>query len=451
MVGDPGHGRQGRRAPAHGGGRRARGAGQRGRGRDVEAAREAADRVGYPVFLKAAAGAVASAWRVWPTKSALAAAFATAQRRSQAAFGTARALRRALSRSPAPHRGAGDGRRRGGVVHLHERECSIQRRHQKLIEETPAPGLSADAQARLTEAALSGARAVGYANAGTMEFIVQGRGVLLPRDEHPPAGRAPGHRGSDGRRSRPGAAPGGLGRSPAVDAGRDRRSGAPASSAASTRRIPPRTSCHRPGGSRGSCCPRARASALECGVAEGVEVSVHYDPLLAKLIATGATRDEAIARLEARARPLRRRGREDGDPVPPAGPRERRLQGGRGSHADGGSGRLPLGSSEGASTAPSEPPPESDCAAEAALNEGADALAQSDETRNRERCRWKSRGRWPLRVLQYRSVWSAAVISTRSVQCLRREGPHHGRGLSDHQQAGRRGGGRETRSSCSSP
>src|SRR5262249_28613128 len=66
----------------------------------------------------------------------------------------------------------GDGH--GRLVHLHERECSIQRRHQKLVEESPAPALSADLKRQLTAAALTGARAVGYVNAGTMEFIVQG-------------------------------------------------------------------------------------------------------------------------------------------------------------------------------------------------------------------------------------------------------------------------------------
>jgi len=60
------------------------------------------------------------------------------------------------------------------VVHLHERECSIQRRHQKLVEESPAPNLSAALKGRLTEAAVAGPARVGYVNAGTMEFIVQG-------------------------------------------------------------------------------------------------------------------------------------------------------------------------------------------------------------------------------------------------------------------------------------
>ena len=66
----------------------------------------------------------------------------------------------------------------GAVVHLHERECSIQRRHQKLIEESPAPNLPAATKRGLTEAAVAGARAIGYVNAGTMEFLVDAAGAF---------------------------------------------------------------------------------------------------------------------------------------------------------------------------------------------------------------------------------------------------------------------------------
>ena len=63
----------------------------------------------------------------------------------------------------------------GRVIHLHERECSIQRRHQKVIEESPAPHLSPALRARLTQAAVTAAQAAGYRNAGTVEFLVEGR------------------------------------------------------------------------------------------------------------------------------------------------------------------------------------------------------------------------------------------------------------------------------------
>ena len=111
----------------------------------------------------------------------------------------------------------------GNVVHLGERECCLQRRHQKVVEEAPSPLLDAATRARIGAAACDTARSVDYAGAGTVEFIVSaaatGR-LLLHGDEHPPAGRAPGHRA--GHRPRPGrvAAPGRGGRAAAVRPGR---------------------------------------------------------------------------------------------------------------------------------------------------------------------------------------------------------------------------------------
>ena len=82
----------------------------------------------------------------------------------------------------------------GNVVHLFERDCSAQRRHQKVLEEAPSPTISAEVRAVLTDSAVALAAQVGYANAGTVEFLVVGGGGVLPGDEHPAPGRAPGHR-----------------------------------------------------------------------------------------------------------------------------------------------------------------------------------------------------------------------------------------------------------------
>ena len=133
----------------------------------------------------------------------------------------------------------------GNAVHLFERECSIQRRHQKVIEESPSPALTPALRARMGEAAVAAARASGYRNAGTVEFLLEGAGddarVLFPRDEHAAAGRASGHRG--GHRRGPGsraARRGAPADAAAVDARRRSRHAGMRSSAASTPKIPTR-------------------------------------------------------------------------------------------------------------------------------------------------------------------------------------------------------------------
>ena len=92
----------------------------------------------------------------------------------------------------------------GNVIHLGERDCTIQRRHQKLVEETPSPAVDDELRERIGEIAVDAARAVGYRSAGTIEGLLSPRGrVLLPRDEHPHPGRAHGHRDGHGTRPRP--------------------------------------------------------------------------------------------------------------------------------------------------------------------------------------------------------------------------------------------------------
>jgi hypothetical protein len=108
-------------------------------------------------------------------------------------------------------------------VHLFERECSIQRRHQKVIEETPSTAVTPALRARMGEAAVAVARAAGYRNAGTIEFLVEGSGdhasFLFPRDEHTAASRASDYGTGRRRRSRRGADPDRGRRTAAVDAG----------------------------------------------------------------------------------------------------------------------------------------------------------------------------------------------------------------------------------------
>ncbi|HTX34637.1 MAG TPA: 5-oxoprolinase/urea amidolyase family protein, partial [Bryobacteraceae bacterium] len=137
----------------------------------LEEARDAAGRIGYPVMLKSTAGGGGIGMRVCPDAAALAEAFTAVERLSRASFGAAGLY---LEKFVAHARHIevqifGDGR--GAVLALGERDCSAQRRHQKVIEETPSPGLSHATRTRLLEAAVRLGKAVRYQSAGTVEFL----------------------------------------------------------------------------------------------------------------------------------------------------------------------------------------------------------------------------------------------------------------------------------------
>ncbi len=146
---------------------------------DAELARRATAEVGFPLLVKAAAGGGGKGMRIVREAGALPEALAAARREALAAFGDGTLLvERYVER----------GRhvevqiladQHGHVVHLFERDCSVQRRHQKVLEEAPAPTISAAVRDRLTSAAVRLATAVGYVNAGTVEFLVAGEDVYL--------------------------------------------------------------------------------------------------------------------------------------------------------------------------------------------------------------------------------------------------------------------------------
>jgi len=264
----------------------------------IERATEVAERIGYPVMLKAAAGGGGIGMVRVADAAGLPAAFATAQRRAQAAFGSAALFVERYLETPRHIEVQVFGDRDGAVVHLHERECSIQRRHQKLIEESPAPGIDPVLKEQLTAAAVAGARSVGYVNAGTMEFIVQGGEFYFLemntrlQVEHPVTEEVTGLdlvaaqlRVASGERL-PWRQDEIVQRGAAIEC-----------------RIyaedPAKKFMPSPGRITRLVCPHGPGLRLESGVAEGVEVSVHYDPLLAKLITRGSTREEALSRMEA--------------------------------------------------------------------------------------------------------------------------------------------------------
>jgi acetyl-CoA carboxylase biotin carboxylase subunit len=135
---------------------------------------EAADATGYPIMLKATAGGGGRGMRIVRDRSGVAAAFAACQSEAGAAFGNSEIYCEKFVEGARHVEVQVLGDRNGMRIHLGERDCSVQRRHQKLIEESPAPRLRAETRAGLTKAALTVAGAVNYVNAGTVEFLVDG-------------------------------------------------------------------------------------------------------------------------------------------------------------------------------------------------------------------------------------------------------------------------------------
>ena len=189
---------------------------------DEAAATAEAERIGYPVMLKAAAGGGGKGMKRCDRAEDFGKLWQTAKRESASAFGDDRIYLEKFLEKPRHVEVQVFADEHGNVVHMGERECSVQRRHQKIVEESPSAVVDAAMRAAMGKVAVEAARAVGYVGAGTVELLVDASGeLLLPGDEHPPAGRAPGHR--DGHRHRPGPAPdrGGPGR-PGAGPGGDR-------------------------------------------------------------------------------------------------------------------------------------------------------------------------------------------------------------------------------------
>ncbi len=147
--------------------------GYHGEATDVATLSEAAARVGFPVLIKASSGGGGRGMRVVREASALPEAIASAKREAQASFGDDRLLIEKYLYRPRHVEIQIFADAHGGCVSFLERDCSMQRRHQKILEETPAPGLSAKSRQAMREAAVAAARAVGYVGAGTVEFLVQ--------------------------------------------------------------------------------------------------------------------------------------------------------------------------------------------------------------------------------------------------------------------------------------
>ena len=139
---------------------------------DIDEATKLANEMGYPVIVKAAAGGGGRGMRVAHTQIALSTALATAQAEAEKAFGNAGVYIEKYIENPKHVEVQILADEHGNVIHLGERDCSVQRRHQKLIEESPCPIMDEKSRKKLGDAAVRAAKAVNYANAGTIEFLM---------------------------------------------------------------------------------------------------------------------------------------------------------------------------------------------------------------------------------------------------------------------------------------
>ncbi|AIR91319.1 acetyl/propionyl/methylcrotonyl-CoA carboxylase subunit alpha [Pseudomonas cremoricolorata] len=153
--------------------------GYHGEAQDLPTFQQAADAIGYPLLLKASSGGGGKGMKVVEHPGQLAEALASAQREAQSAFGDSRMLLEKYLLQPRHVEIQVFADQHGHCLYLHERDCSIQRRHQKVVEEAPAPGLSPALRQAMGEAAVRAARAIGYVGAGTVEFLLDARGEFF--------------------------------------------------------------------------------------------------------------------------------------------------------------------------------------------------------------------------------------------------------------------------------
>jgi 3-methylcrotonyl-CoA carboxylase alpha subunit len=152
--------------------------GYHGDAQDPELLQSEANRIGYPVLLKASAGGGGKGMRVVERSEDFQAALASCKREAMSSFGDDKVLVEKYLTRPRHIEIQVFADTHGNCVYLHERDCSVQRRHQKVLEEAPAPGMPPERRAAMGEAAVAAARAVGYVGAGTVEFIANQDGTF---------------------------------------------------------------------------------------------------------------------------------------------------------------------------------------------------------------------------------------------------------------------------------
>ncbi len=278
--------------------------GYHGANQDVTFLEGEAAKIGYPVLIKAVAGGGGKGMKRVESAAEFADALESAQREARNSFGDARVLVEKYVLSPRHVEIQVFGDAHGNVVHLFERDCSLQRRHQKVIEEAPAPGMTAEVRAAMGKAAVEAAMAVGYVGAGTVEFIADGRDGLRAdrfyfmemntrlQVEHPVTETITGldlvelqlHVAAGGR---------------LPFAQGDLSITGHAVEARLYAEDPERGFLPSTGKLWSLQLPEGEGIRVDAGVEEGGEVTPFYDPMIAKIIAKGATRLEALDRLAA--------------------------------------------------------------------------------------------------------------------------------------------------------
>ena len=197
--------------------------------------------IGFPVIIKASGGGGGRGMRVVHSEATLLHSVGVTRAEALAAFGNDQVYMEKFLEKPRHIEFQVLADHYGNVICLGERDCSMQRRHQKVIEEAPAPGLTAKQRKTMSERVGAACADIGYRSAGTLEFLYQDDEFYLHRDEHAHPGRAPGDRDHHRHRPREGAAAHRGGRAPAVVAGGRADPRATPSSAASTPRTPRRS------------------------------------------------------------------------------------------------------------------------------------------------------------------------------------------------------------------
>ncbi|HKV11674.1 MAG TPA: acetyl-CoA carboxylase biotin carboxylase subunit, partial [Thermoanaerobaculia bacterium] len=265
---------------------------------DLEAAAAAAEAIGYPVMLKAAAGGGGKGMRMIPSAAELPSSYRAARSEAGASFGDDSVYLEKYIVEPRHVEIQVMGDLYGKVVSLGERECSLQRRHQKVVEEAPSPVVSPDLRRRMGEAAVKAAAAVGYSNAGTCEFLLARDGSFYFLEmntrlqvEHPVTEFVTG---IDLVQTQIRVAEG-------EPLGPEFDHIEPHGHAIEVRLYaedPAQRFAPSPGKIERLRWPDGPGVRVDSGVYEGSEVSIYYDPMLAKLIVWAADREKALNRLE---------------------------------------------------------------------------------------------------------------------------------------------------------